>query len=363
MIKANKKLIRIGSHILFWISYFIFILIQVTFLKEDTNYLRVAFQLSLTLPVDIFATYFTVYILLPKLLFKKKYYLFILFLILSAIVFIFLQRVILYYITYPLFYPDYLESYIFFRFNYFYTFVNIYMVTGFFMAIKLLKYWYENQSIRMELENQNKNSEIALLRNQINPHFLFNTLNNIDSLIMDNQEQASDSIIKLSEIMRYMLYDSNTQYVPLSKEINYLESYISLQKIRLKDPEYVKMEIKGDHKNKLIAPMLLVPFVENAFKHGSKDVKSPGVLITLTTGKSFLEFIVINYINESDLNRKDATKGIGMNNVRRRLELIYKNQYHLEVGSKNDKFIVKLRLNFNETNMIFHHPKFTNKDD
>ncbi|MCK4663216.1 MAG: histidine kinase [Bacteroidales bacterium] len=347
-IKSNKKLLRIGSHILFWISYFVFILIQVTFLKEVPSYFDVALRLLLTLPVDIFATYFTVYILLPKLLFKKKHYLFILFLILSGIVFILLQRIILYYITYPLFYADYLENYTFFRFNYFYSFVNIYMVAGFFMAIKLLKYWYENQSIRMELESQNKNSEIALLRNQINPHFLFNTLNNIDSLIMDNQEQASDSIIKLSEIMRYMLYDSNTQYVPLSKEINYLKSYISLQKIRLKDTDYVKMEIKGDHKNKLIAPMLLVPFVENAFKHGSKKVISPGVSITLTTGKNFLEFIVINYTSESDLTSKDVTKGIGMNNVRRRLELIYKNQYHLDINSKNDKFIVKLRLNFNE---------------
>ena len=121
-IKANKKLIRIGSHILFWISYFIFFLIQVTFLREVPSYLDVAFRLALSLPIDILASYFTVYILLPKLLFKKKYYLFILFLILSGIVFIFLQRIILYYITYPTFYPYSLENYTFYRFNYFYTF-------------------------------------------------------------------------------------------------------------------------------------------------------------------------------------------------------------------------------------------------
>jgi len=348
MLKLDKKLIRTGSHILFWLSYFIFVLIQATFLRKDPSYLDVAFQLVLTLPVDVFAAYLTVYVLLPKLLFKRKYVLFILFLISSGFVFIILQRIILYYISYPLFYPDRLEISPFFHFNYFYSFINIYMIVGYFMAIKLLKYWYENQNIRMELESQNKNSELALLRNQINPHFLFNTLNNIDTLIIDNQEQASDSIIKLSEIMRYMLYDSNTQYVPLSKKINYLESYISLQKIRFKNPDYVKMEINCDNINQLIAPMLLIPFVENAFKHGAKDDRLPGVSIILTNEKTFLEFKVINYINKSDLSSKDATKGIGMNNVKRRLDLIYKNQYFLDIDTKNNKFVVKLRLNFNE---------------
>jgi two-component system LytT family sensor kinase len=106
----------------------------------------------------------------------------------------------------------------------------------------------------MELEKENKNSEIALLRNQINPHFLFNTLNNIDTLIMKDQEQASDAVMKLSEIMRYMLYGSNTEYVPLSKEIDYLKSYISLQKIRFKNPDFAKFEITGNQNNKLIAP-------------------------------------------------------------------------------------------------------------
>ena len=348
MIKFNKTVIRIGSHILFWLAYFIFVLVQVTFLSEAPAYLDVTIKLLLTLPIDISAAYFTVYFLLPKFLLNRKYLLFALSFILSGIVFVLLQRLILFYISYPIFYPEVLEKYTFFRFNYLYSFVNIYMIAGVFMAVKLLMYWYENQKIRIELENQNKNSELALLRNQINPHFLFNTLNNIDTLVMDNQEQASKSIMQLSEIMRYMLYDSNTQYVPLTKEINYLESYISLQKIRFSKPDYVKMEIHGNKKNRLIAPMLLIPFVENAFKHGVKADKSPGVSIILKSEKNFLEFSVVNYINEFDLTSKDPSKGIGMDNVRRRLDLIYKNQYNLDIDTKNNKFVVKLRLYFSE---------------
>jgi two-component system LytT family sensor kinase len=267
---SKKQLIRTGSHILFWILYYAFVFIEVTFLKDNLNYESAVVSLGLTLPVDILASYFTAYYLLPKLLFTRKYLCFAVSFLLSAFAFILMQRTIMYFTTYPWYYPERLATLEFFKFNYFYSALNIYTIVTFFTAIKLLKYWYQNQNIRMELEKENKNSEIALLRNQINPHFLFNTLNNIDTLIMKDQEQASDAVMKLSEIMRYMLYGSNTEYVPLSKEIDYLKSYISLQKIRFKNPDFAKFEITGNQNNKLIAPMLFIPFVENAFKHGAK---------------------------------------------------------------------------------------------
>lgn len=346
---TKKRLLRISSHILFWIFYFLFIFIQVIYLKEDPEYDAILSSLILTLPIDILASYFTVYVLLPSLLFKKKYVFFVLSLLTSAVIFILLQRSISYFIIYPVFYttPGFVRP-AFFHFNYFYSALNIYTIVAFFMAIKLLKYWYQDQNIRMELERENKSSEIALLRNQINPHFLFNTLNNIDTLITKNQAQASDAVMKLSEIMRYMLYGSNTEYVPISKEIDYLKSYISLQKIRFKNPDFAKFEIKGTQKNKLIAPMLFIPFVENAFKHVAKDAKSEAISIMLTTEPEYIDFQVINSINQSDLQSKDETSGIGLSNVRRRLDLIYKDQYNLEIGIKNNNFIVKLRLKFNE---------------
>ncbi len=345
---SREQLIRITSHILFWLFYFVFILIEVTFLKDNSNYKATIISLGLTLPVDILASYFTVYYLLPKLLFTKKYLSFAILFLLSALAFIVIQRAIMYFTIYPWYYPEKLETLKFLKFNYFYSALNIYTIVALFMTIKLLKYWYQNQNIRMELEKENKNSEIALLRNQVNPHFLFNTLNNIDTLIMKDQEQASDAVMKLSEIMRYMLYGSNTEYVPLSKEIDYLKSYISLQKIRFKNPDFVKFEIKGTKRNRLIAPMLLIPFVENAFKHGAKEANSEAVSIFLTTEPDYIDFEVVNSINQSDIQSKDNTSGIGLSNIRRRLELIYKNQYDLDISIKNNKFIVKLRLKFND---------------
>lgn len=254
----------------------------------------------------------------------------------------------MYFTIYPWYYPELFKTLVFYKFNYFYSAVNIYTIVVFFIAVKLLKYWYQNQNIRIELEKENKNSEIALLRNQVNPHFLFNTLNNIDTLIMKDKELASDAVMKLSEIMRYMLYGSNTEYVPLSREIDYLKSYISLQKIRFKNPNFVKFEIKGNQNNKLIAPMLFIPFVENAFKHGAKNSNSGMVAITLTTGLNQIDFEVINHLSNSGLQSKDATSGIGLNNVKRRLELIYQNQYDLDIDIKEGKFMVKLRLLYHE---------------
>lgn len=346
IIKIDSKIGRILAHILFWIFYFILWIVTSTFMQTNPNYKHVFFRSILFLPVDMLATYFTAYIIMLRFLFKRMYIKAFLLFIASAILIIFVQRLITVYIIIPTQYPSRIEQYSFLPFNYFYSFINIYAVVVLFMTIKLLKYWYVNQNIRMELESQNKNSEIALLRNQINPHFLFNTLNNIDTLITENPEEASDSVMRLSRIMRYMLYDSNTEYVPLSKEISYLKSFISLQKIRLKNPDSVKFEIVGTDTNRLIAPMLLIPFVENAFKHGAINVQSHRVLITLIVEKNYMEFDVINDISESKTISKDSTQGIGLNNVKRRLELIYKDLYSLDINSENNKFIVKLKLHF-----------------
>lgn len=226
---------RVLSHILFWVLYIVFVLFQFTFFSKESDYLRTTYVLVLTSVVDIFAAYITVYYLLPKFLFKKKYFLFaITFLVFAAISILF-QRAILYF-AYPYFYPEYAAKMgTFWHINPFYSFMNIYTIVAFFAVVKLLKFWYKNQKYKLELENKNKTSELALLRTQLNPHFLFNTLNNIDSLIISNQEKASDAIIKLSEILRFMIYDTAVEKVSLEKEIGYLRSYISLQKLRLKD--------------------------------------------------------------------------------------------------------------------------------
>lgn len=336
---------RILSHILFWIAYILFFFFQYALFKDRPDYIANLGSLTLTATVDIAATYFTVYYLLPKFLFTKKYVQFSILFLLSAAAAIIFQRALMYYISYPIFYPDYMEKVgNFWQINPFYTFFNIYTVVGLFASIKLLKYWYQNQQLKAELEDKNKTSELALLRSQLNPHFLFNTLNNIDSLILTNPEKASDAIIKLSDIMRFMLYDTSTDEVPLDKEINYLKSYISLQEIRLKDPDFVKVTIDGNCHGKTIAPMLFIPFVENAFKHGQKNVRSPGIEIKLTCLLDSINFEVINYVDESKDVNKDDTSGIGLINTKRRLELLYPEKHELDITKENGYYKSKLRI-------------------
>lgn len=205
--------------------------------------------------------------------------------------------------------------------------------------------WIKNIKQKAELISQKQTSELALLRSQISPHFLFNTLNNIDSLIARDPDRASESVIKLSEIMRYMIYETGSEKVSLAKEVKYLESYISLQKLRLKDPNYISFTVNNTVSNKMIAPMIFISFVENAFKHGLKQMISPGIIITLNVQEKSIFFTSTNYFNQDELAIKDKTSCIGLANVKRRLELIYPNKHDLKILSDNNIYTVQLTIN------------------
>jgi two-component system LytT family sensor kinase len=211
------------------------------------------------------------------------------------------------------------------------------------LLIKFTVDWFQSQRQKSELINQNQASELALLRSQINPHFLFNTLNNIYSLVYQKSDDAPDAVMKLSSIMRYMLYDANFEKVPLKKEIEYLISFIELQKLRVKSRNFIEINIKGDISEQQVVPMILIPFVENAFKHGSKKVDDPGIIVFIEATQSSLSCIIINYVAE-DLANKDNTGGIGLSNTKRRLQLLYPKSHQLEIKQTADKFIVKLEI-------------------
>ena len=211
------------------------------------------------------------------------------------------------------------------------------------LLIKFTVDWFRSQKQQSELITQNQTSELALLRSQVNPHFLFNTLNNIYSLVYQKSEDAPNAVMKLSSIMRYMLYDANTDKVLLSKEIEYLNSFIELQKLRFKSKDFVEIKIIGNVENQLIAPMLLIPFIENAFKHGNKKVDSPGIIINIHAMTNKIVYEIINYLSEGNI-KKDDTGGIGLNNTKRRLELLYHMNHKLNIVQTNDKYIVNFEI-------------------
>jgi len=335
---------RVLIHVVFWAAYLAFFIVQSSLYYDDPQYFGIVGSLFITMWVDIAAAYFTVYYLLPKYLFKKKYVHFVVLFFLSATAAILIQRVLLVYISAPLFWQESGKVMTFWKINPFYSFMNIYSVVGLFAAVKLFKLYFKNQQIKTELENKNKTSELALLRSQLNPHFLFNTLNNIDTLISSNPEKASDAIIKLSEIMRFTLYDADNDRVPLEKEVAFLENFIALQQLRLKNPFFINFTIEGNCNGKSIAPMLFIPFVENAFKHGLKRVVAPGIEIKLNCENQNIRFEVSNHFSNLEVQNKDETSGIGLVNTRKRLELLYPGKHKLNIKQKEGIYKVVLQI-------------------
>ena len=212
------------------------------------------------------------------------------------------------------------------------------------VLIKLAIDWYESQRFKAELIQQKQASELALLRSQVNPHFLFNTLNNIYSLVYKKSDDAPAAVMKLSGIMRYMLYDAVADKVLLEKEVEYLHSFIELQNLRLKQKDFVVMNIQGEMNGRTIAPMLLIPFVENAFKHGSRTVANPGILINLFVDSRQIHFEVTSYMRKNGQEPQDGSGGNGLNNTKRRLELVYPGKHHLFIIPGDEMYTVKLTI-------------------
>ncbi|OEK01516.1 hypothetical protein BFP97_08265 [Roseivirga sp. 4D4] len=204
--------------------------------------------------------------------------------------------------------------------------------------------WFENERIRRELENQNLSSELAFLKSQINPHFLFNTLNNIHTLAYKKSDGAPEAIMKLSDLMRYMIYESDVDFVPLEHEVQHLKSFVALQELRFKSEEIVDFSFEGDISRRQIAPLILLPFVENAFKHGFDLNRKGAIRIRLVVGTK-LVYEVTNPLPPSGMSvNKDQVGGIGLENIKRRLDLIYKGKHTLSVNESSDSFKVTLTI-------------------
>lgn len=219
------------------------------------------------------------------------------------------------------------------------------LLSGFFLVssciIKFTIDWFSNERVQRNLESERREMELQFLKSQLNPHFLFNSLNNIYSLAYQKSDKTADAIMKLSEIMRYMIYESNTPTVSLSKEVDYLTSYIELQKIRFKDGAFVELTIQGEIDDQQIVPLMLISFVENAFKHGViNDPKDP-IKISIIANKKILNFSVINKKNNQN---KDAQGGVGLPNVERRLQLIYPDRYKLNVVNSATHYTCELMI-------------------
>ncbi len=217
-------------------------------------------------------------------------------------------------------------------------------------SIKVTGDWYKMDRKRKEIENEKLTTELNLLKSQINPHFFFNTLNNIYSLAIRKSENTPEAIVKLSQLMRYIIYDTDKDKVPLDKEIDYLRNYIELEKLRLQQNVRVQFEIEGNISDKLIEPLLLLPFVENAFKHGVHQTKPCCIIIRIILNRG-LTLYVENPVQVYEDNKHSSNQGFGWQNAEKRLQLLYGKNYKLETDINNDVFKVVLTLNLKNNEM------------
>ncbi|HEX6914226.1 MAG TPA: histidine kinase [Chitinophagaceae bacterium] len=212
------------------------------------------------------------------------------------------------------------------------------------LAISAIQEWLKAEDLKKEMEHQKLNTELSLLKSQINPHFFFNTLNNIYSLAIIKSDDTASSILKLSSIMRYVLTETNHDFVSLASEIEFLQNYVNLQSVRLTDKVKLLVELDGETSDRQIAPLLLIPFVENAFKYGVSTVEPSEISISLHTEGSKLLFTVNNTILHA-AKHSAVNTGIGIANVRRRLELLYPGKHKLDISEQDGIYRVNLEIN------------------
>ncbi len=328
------------NHIAYWV---LLILFWGLFWGSDEGYyLNFLYSEMVLMPVKMTMVYWTIYFLVPRYLFAKRYTLLavLFFLGLGAVSVV--LRLLAYYVLSPLWgiYTTSENVLSIYRIMQFAADTNTVLVLP--LAYTLFKEWFKKQLESRELEQQRTSAELQLLKNQIHPHFLFNSLNSLYALVLKKSEQAPEVVLKLSALMRYQLHDASAELVELQKEIDYLNNYIALERLRYGNRFDLSFSTHGDWKRYCIAPLLLLPFVENAFKHGVSGANEAWLRIELSVNDEQLVFLVENSLGEK--LDADISSGIGLKNVRRRLELLYPDRHKLSIDAGDTFFCVVLKV-------------------
>lgn len=338
----NKTWVRVIFHIAAWLIVFSlpFLLRRYPAIDAPKDPDERGFFLvnNLTALLWIGVFYFNAYILTPRFIYTKKYlYYFLIILGLFALIMVIHSWLFVSLIIYKKLLVSRSVG-----FNIPPFMLAIAVSTAYRMIIDKNK----TDKLLQQKQEENFKSELSFLRSQVSPHFMFNVLNNILALARLKSDQLEPTIFKLSTLMRYMLYETDEEKVLLKKEIDYLNSYIDLQKQRVGGKVKLDVNIPQAEAYHEIAPMLLIPFIENAFKHGTGHIKNAQIDINMHVEHNMLNFVVRNKYDASETNEsKDKTSGIGLTNVIRRLNLLYKDKHDLLITKEDGWFVVSLQIN------------------
>ena len=346
----NKKVIQISIHIAAWACFLMLPLVFFPRPKESGYFPEQAFNLYFILINIFYITfyYFNSVVLIPRVLERKNT------LAYTVIILCLLIFVGMFPRLYQYFFGDILKIGSAIRSNRPRNFrppllspgsISIFLLVFIFSTgIKVINQWLQSERRSKQIENEKLNTELSFLKAQINPHFLFNTLNNIYSLAADRSEQTAPAVMKLSSIMRYVLTEAKNDSVPLEKEIQFISDYIELQKMRSTNKTLVSFTVAGDIAGKQVSPLLFLPFIENAFKYGISTRELSPIDIFLESENGTLDFRVKNNKYVNSMLKLSSNTGIGIQNARRRLQLLYEGKYQLDITDEPSTYAIHLNM-------------------
>lgn len=342
-----KKYLEPIIHILIWgVSYLLIFKYVSTIanFRKDEGPFWLALLFGMFMSQILFYT--TALFIVPKFLHQKK----IVLLVLALICFFILINVFESFVDYHWlvgFFSSERESYL--------TYLNYNAISSFFIVLlaltyALIKYWFQNEKLKRSLYEEKLTTEMAFLKAQINPHFLFNVLNSFYAKALNNNvPELADDISKLAQLMRYMVYETNEEKVALEKEIHHLKKFIQVYQLRIaeEDEVFINFSSKGAVEKAQISPMLLIPFIENALKHGIDTKKKSIINISLEVAENYLTYKVTNTMHQAASGLKENASGFGLDNLEKRLAILYANAHILETKAENGYFISFLKLQIN----------------
>ncbi len=337
-----NRTIKRRYHLYFWIIYFSFNVVRWGSYFNDYWY---SLKSNLVeFPLHIALVYFNIYYLVPKFIFKKKYASYVILLCATLGVHYLLRSGLNLLLVTEDIWPEVEGRLAPFGFNHIVAVVigELYVV-GLTSAIKFTVDFLTVQNKNRKLTELQYTTELKYLKAQIQPHFFFNTLNSLYSLSIKKSDLAPNLVLKLSDFMRYVIYDAKKKKLPLVQEIEHIDNYIELEKMRHSNRVVSQVDITGNIDGVKVVPMLFLPFIENAFKHGLKDNDEMRLSIAFERARNELTFSSKNnYYQPKD--QKTQSNGIGIQNVKRRLQLLYPNSYSLNIAKENNEYTVQLKI-------------------
>ena len=369
---SDDRSSRWKRHLFFWLAVFLYHVMRVGLMMPEVSSasaLRALLNYSLTWGVlpNMFVSYLVAYYLVPKYFNRQRYIAFAF----SIVLLIFILVVNVLFRNYLDLNPRVksaiglsggLAFFYNFRPGIIRVFGNPPLICCLFLSIKILKNWHLGQVESETLAKENASAELQLLKAQIHPHFLFNTLNNIYSFSLNQSPQATTLVRKLSGMLGYMINECDEKLVSLEKELKLIQDYMGLEKVRYGKRLDMQVQIHGDFENKLIAPLLMIPFVENSFKHGtSQMLQHPWIKLEITTVNDQLFFKLSNSKPSLSYANKQ-NRGIGLTNVQKRLHLVYPGRHQLDISETEDMYTVNMQIVLEENAFVKTKTSKTDKD-